>query len=340
MGHRKQSAPRHGSLAYRPRKRALHTQGRIKAWPKYEGAPSLIGYMGYKAGTTHLIYVENRKNCPNFGQEISKVVTILDSPPLIICAVKAYKITYDGLKTIGEAWAGELNEDLLRDFPLPKEYDTDKKLLEFEEKLEPHLKSGLLELRLVVHTQPRLTAVPKKKPDLMEIKISGGTFEEQIKYCKDMLGKEARIFDLLKEGQLLDVVGVSKGKGFQGPVKRFGVKILPRKSRKSKRAVGCIGPWSPPRVPYTVARAGQMGFHHRTEYNRRILKLGSDPKEINLKGGFLRYGVVKGDYIVLEGSVPGPPKRLIKIRYALRPKAGIPEKPEIVYVSTQSKQGK
>ncbi|MHA1380249.1 MAG: 50S ribosomal protein L3 [Candidatus Helarchaeota archaeon] len=340
MGHRKQSAPRHGSLSYRPRKRAQNPNGKIKSWPNYDGDPSVLGFMGYKAGMTHIIFVENRKTSPFFGQEISKAVTILDCPPISICAVKAYIYTDYGLKTIGEAWAGELNDDLSRVLPLPKEYDTDKALVDFEDKINPYKDSKLLELRLLAHTQPRLTSVAKKKPDLMEIKVAGGQFDELIKYCKDMLGNEIRTFDIFKEGQLIDVSAVSKGKGFQGPVKRFGIKILPRKSRKSRRAVGAIGPWQPSRVSYTVPRAGQMGYHQRVEYNKRIIKIGSDPKEINLSGGFIKYGLIKGDYLIIEGSVPGPVKRLIKIRYALRPKPHLERPPDIVYVSTQSKQGK
>ncbi|MFX1452139.1 MAG: 50S ribosomal protein L3, partial [Promethearchaeota archaeon] len=199
---------------------------------------------------------------------------------------------------------------------------------------EPFKDSKLLELRLLACTQPRLASVSKKKPDLMEIKTIAGNYEELIKYAKDTLGNEIRAFDVFSEGQFIDVSAVSKGKGFQGPVKRFGIKILPRKSRKSKRAVGAIGPWRPARVSYTVARAGQMGFHQRIEYNKRILKIGSDPKEINPSGGFVRYGLIKGDYLVLEGSVPGPCKRLIKLRYPLRPKPHLETPPDIVYIST------
>jgi large subunit ribosomal protein L3 len=340
MGHRKQSAPRHGSLSYRPRKKARNPNSRIKAWAKPEiTTPTMSGFMGYKAGMTHLIFIENRKTSPFFGQEVSKAVTIIDCPPISICAIKAYKLTDYGLKTIGEVWAGELNEDLSRDFPLPKEYDTDKSLLEFEEKIEPYKASKSFELRLMAHTQPRLAAVPKKKPDLMEIKVTAGSFEELVKYTKDLLGKEVRAMDVLKEGQFLDVAAVSKGKGFQGPVKRFGIKILPRKTRKARRAVGSIGPWRPPRVSYTIARAGQMGYHQRVEYNKRILKIGMDPKEINPKGGFINYGLVAGDYIILEGSVPGPNKRLVKMRHALRPKPHLEIIPDIVYISTESKQG-
>ena len=137
----------------------------------------------------------------------------------------------------------------------------------------------------------------------------------------------------------MDVVAITKGKGFQGPVKRWGIKILPRKSRKTKRGVAAIGPWKPARVLYTVPRAGQMGYHQRTEYNKRILKIGIDGKTITPKGGFLNYGEVKGTYIVVDGSLPGPSKRLVRLRCPVRPPKKIPETPpNITYISLESMQ--
>ncbi|MHA1797346.1 MAG: 50S ribosomal protein L3 [Candidatus Helarchaeota archaeon] len=335
MGHRKFHAPRHGSLAFIPRKRARHINGRIKTWASYDGETKLLGFAGYKAGMTHVIYMENKKTSPFYGLERSRPVTILEVPPMIVCAIKAYKKTTYGLKTISEAWASELTDDLKRSFPPPKEYDSDKAVIELEKKIKE-----TDELRLLLHTQPRLTAVPKKKPDIMEIKIGGGSLENQFKYAKDLLGKEIKFSDVFKEGQQIDTIGVSKGKGFQGVIKRYGIKILPPKSRKTVRGVGSIGPWKPSRVSYTVPRSGQMGFHHRTEYNKRILKIGIDPSEIAIKGGIINYGVIKGDYILLEGTVPGNARRLIKMREPIRPKKTIhQDPPELLHISLQSKQG-
>ena len=336
MGHRKYHAPRHGSLAFIPRKKARHTHGRIKTWPKYVGDTKLLGFMGYKAGMTHVIYVENKKSSPFYGLERSRPVTIIEVPPMVACAIKAYKKTQYGVKTIGEAWAAELTDDLKRKFPFPKDYDSDKAVVELEENIKDYD-----ELRLSVHTQPRLAAVPKKKPDLMEVKIAGGKIENQFKFAKDLLGKEIKVNDVFKEGDLLDTIAVTKGKGFQGVVKRWGIKILPPKSRKTVRGVGSIGPWIPSRVSYTVPRSGQMGFHHRTEYNKRILKIGIDPNEIAIQGGIVNYGVVKTDYLLMEGTVQGSAKRLIKMRNTIRPKKSIPkEVPDLVHISLQSKQGK
>jgi len=156
---------------------------------------------------------------------------------------------------------------------------------------------------------------------------------------KNQLGKNLSVTNIFKEGQCIDVVSVSKGKGFQGPVKRLGVKIRDRKSRKTQRGIATLGPWSPSRVLYTIARAGQMGYHQRTEYNKRILKIGANGAEISPKGGFIRYGPVKGAYVLVSGSVPGPTKRLIRLRYPMRASRRVPEAPKIISVSLESPQG-
>jgi large subunit ribosomal protein L3 len=83
-----------------------------------------------------------------------------------------------------------------------------------------------------------------------------------------------------------------------------------------------------------------MGYHQRTELNKRILKIGKDGDEVTPEGGFLRYGPVKNAYIVLRGSVAGPAKRLVRLRYASRPpKETSVSPPQISYVSLQSLQG-
>jgi large subunit ribosomal protein L3 len=146
---------------------------------------------------------------------------------------------------------------------------------------------------------------------------------------------------MFKNGQFVDVAAVSTGKGWQGPVKRWGVTILQAKGRKTKRGVATLGPWNPHHVMYSVARAGQMGYHQRIEYNKRILKIGKDGREVSVKGGFIRYGNLKGPYILVEGSVAGTEKRTIRLRYAARPpKHAAEEPPQVTYVSLESPQGK
>ena len=337
MGHRKKHAPKRGSLAYLPRKRAKHILARIRYWPEIEAdAPKLLGFMGYKAGMTHVFMVEDRKRSPDYGKEVIHPATILETPPMLISAIRAYTKTPYGLKTLTEAWMKDPPEELERILTLPEDFNTEENLKKIEENLEKVAK-----IRVIAATQPKQASVPKKKPDVAEIEISGGTVQQQLEYAKNLLGKTVSHEEVLKEGQYIDVTAVSIGKGFQGPVKRWGVRILQRKARKTKRGIATLGPWKPTHVMHSIPRAGQMGFHQRTERNKRVLKIGTDGKEITPKGGFIRYGVIRGPYIMLDGSVPGPEKRPIKLRYPTRPPKSIPEEPpQITYVSQESPQGK
>ena len=92
-------------------------------------------------------------------------------------------------------------------------------------------------------------------------------------------------------------------------------------------------------VRKTIRQAGQVGYHNRTELNKRILRI-SDPGESDITpaGGFLKYGEVTNPYMLIQGSLPGPCKRMLRFRDAIRPRAAKPEV-DITYVSTSSKQG-
>jgi large subunit ribosomal protein L3 len=335
MGHRKKHAPKRGSLAYLPRGRAARPVGRIRFWPDVEEGPALLGFMGYKAGMTHVFMVEDKPGSPNLGKEIIYPATVVEVPPITICAIRAYVKNQYGLQTFTEAWMKDPPKDLDRVVVLPEHFNTEQGLKKMEESPEK-----IVEFRLLAATQPRLSGTPKKKPGIMEIKVDGGSVKEQFEYAKSLLGKTVSITDVFKEGQFIDVVSISKGKGFQGPVKRWGVRILQDKSRKTKRGIATLGAWHPAHVMYSVPRAGQMGYHQRIEYNKRILKIGIDGNEVSPKGGFLRYGPVRGTYLLLDGSLPGPAKRLVRLRYPARPPRKVSEAPpKITYISLESPQG-
>ncbi|MBR9707681.1 MAG: 50S ribosomal protein L3, partial [Candidatus Diapherotrites archaeon] len=139
--------------------------------------------------------------------------------------------------------------------------------------------------------------------------------------------------------EYVDIKGATKGKGMQGPVKRFGVHKQKRKPDKT-RIVGSIGAWTPSAVMWTVGRPGQMGYHIRTEYNKKVLITGETGEKINPSGGFLHYGTVKGSFVVLAGSVAGPANRVLGLRKAIRPpKKETVALSEITMISTSSKQG-
>lgn len=337
MGHRKKHAPKHGSLAYSPRKRAKRLLARIRYWPEIEtDTPRLLGFVGYKAGMTHVFTIEDRKRSPNYGKEIIRPATVLETPPMLICAIRAYTKTPYGFRTLTEAWMKDPPEELERVFTVPENFNTEENLKKIEENLEK-----IAKIRVIAITQPKQASVPKKKPEVAEIEVGGGTVQQQYEYAKNLLGRTVTPAEIFKEGQYIDVIAVSTGKGFQGPVKRWGITILQHKGRKTKRGVATLGPWKPTRVMYSVPRAGQMGFHQRTEYNKRILKIGTDGKEITPKGGFIRYGIIRGAYMLIEGSIPGTEKRPIRLRYPARPPKHVAEEPpQMTYVSLESPQGK
>jgi large subunit ribosomal protein L3 len=296
MGHRKKSAPKRGSLAYLPRGRAARQTCRIRFWPGVaDGGPRLLGFMGYKVGMTHLFYVEDHPGSPNFGKEVSQAVTVVETPPVLVCGIRAYSSTDYGLTAFTEAWMKDPSKDLDRILVLPESLTPDESLKTIEENLD-----RVAEFRLLVAAQPRLAGIGKKRPELVEIKVDGASVKELFDYARSLLGKTVNVTEVFKEGQFADVLSVSRGKGFQGPVKRWGVRILQNKSRKTVRGVATLGPWNPHRVLYTIPRAGQLGYHRRTEYNKRVLKIGVDGKEITPEGGFLRYGVVRSAYVLRE----------------------------------------
>jgi large subunit ribosomal protein L3 len=233
-------------------------------------------------------------------------------------------------------WMKDPPADLDRTLVLPENFDTNGMLQKLQDGIDE-----ITNVRVITATQPRQTSLAKKKPDIAEVEIGGGDVPRQLEYAKTLLGKTVTAEEVFKEGQYTDVAAVTTGKGFQGPVKRWGVTILQHKGRKTKRGIATLGPWNPHHVMYSVPRAGQMGYHQRTEYNKRVLKIGKDGKEISVKGGFLRYGLLKGPYILLEGSIPGTEKRPVRLRHPSRSPRETPETPpQITYTSIESTQGK
>ena len=323
--------PRRGSMGFSPRKRAKAETPHIKSWPEGGEKPKIQGFLGYKAGMTHAFIADYRPTSTTSGREVRMPVSVVETPPIKIAAVRAYKETYYGLQTIGEVWADKLDPELSKKLPLSKKEK--KKNWDFTKEAD--------EIRVLVYTQPKLvTSIPKKTPEIRELRISGGSIEEQIKYAKEILGKELKINDAMKEGDMLDILAVTKGKGFQGVVKRWGVKLLTHKNSKHRRMIGTAGSWHPNWIQATVPQAGQVGYHQRTEYNKRVLKIGENGEEITPSGGFPHYGVIRNSYVLIHGSIPGPTKRLISMRDAIRYQRGVKvEKAEISYISTTSKQG-
>jgi large subunit ribosomal protein L3 len=324
---------RSGSMQYWPRKRAQRSIARVRSWAKISKA-QLLGFCGYKAGMTNITIIDSNKRSLTKGEKINMPVTIIECPPVRIASVRLYKKGMNGLKLVSE-FLGKTDKALERKLSLPKSQS------EAAAKLADVKPEDFDEVRVNVHTQPRLTGIGKKKPEYFEFSL-GGKKDETFNYAKENLGKDIFVKDIFTEGAVIDIHAITKGKGFQGPVKRMGVTIRRHKSEKTKRGPGSLGGWcAQGHTMYRVAHAGQMGFHTRTEFNKQILKIGDDVSMVNAKGGFPRYGVVKNQFILIKGSVGGARKRLIKFNFPTRKnKLMVEDAPTITYISTESKQGR
>lgn len=315
MGHRKYSAPRRGSIAFRPRARAKSLEARVRTWPQLAAEKSsLLGFAGFKAGGIQILTVDDREKTPNFGKQLLNAATVIATPPMRIIGIRGYKHDLYGQHAIFDVYAKDLPKELSRKFDAKSKDDGLSKA--------ESLLDGASNVMAVVAVSPNSIGLAQKVPFVFEVAVSGENIRSQYDYVRSILGKEIKITDVFQIGQNIDVFGITRGKGIEGPITRFGVKRKQHKSRKSVRAVGTLGPISPAVVMYTVARQGQRGFHQRTEYNKRILVISNTDKDaensINPSGGFKHFGLVRGDYIVVRGSVPGVPKRLVKMRQPIR----------------------
>lgn len=328
--------PKRGSLAFSPRKRAKKERIGFKTWPE-SSETKLLGFAGYKAGMTYIVFNDERKNSITAGSNVFCPVTIIETPNIRVAGIRAYTKAYDGLKPLTEVCTTNLEEDVGRRIPIPK-----NKNIEDFAKIEDNI--GIIsEIRAIVYTKPFLVkGVPKKSPDIMEIKIGGDDINDILEYSKRILGKDLNIRDIFSEGEFIDVSAVTVGKGIQGAVKRWGIILQKRKQGRGgkKRHTGNLGPWFPSRVRWTVPMAGQMGYHKRTEYNKEILKIGDKGSEITPAGGFVNYGIVNNSYIMVKGSIPGPKKRFIAMRKGIRinPNRQSHLGSPIEYISLESQQ--
>jgi large subunit ribosomal protein L3 len=307
--------PRKGSMGFRPRKRATSQNARVRWQPVKD--KRVTGFAGYKVGMTHVAYTDLSES-PTKNQEIVSGATVVEVPPMIVYGVRCY----DSMRSIGDI--------LVQDEKI-------QKMLNFRKKNEqkPVNEAAVTDVRLLAFCQPSKTRFGKKHIESMEIGLGGKDQKEKLELAKSMIGKELRAKDVFKAGEYVDIIAITTGKGWQGPVKRFGISRQRRKATGKQRHVGTLGQWHPNYVLYTVPQAGQMGYHSRTELNKQVLAIrdAESVKDINPNSGFPDYGFVMNDYIIVKGSVPGPSKRLVKLRLAQREKPG--KEPQLSYISVE-----
>ncbi|MGC8558625.1 MAG: 50S ribosomal protein L3, partial [Nitrososphaeria archaeon] len=206
MGHRKHHAPHRGSLAFYPRVRASYVLPRIR-YVSPDSDLGLAAAIGFKAGMGHALIVDDRNGSPNFGKPLFVSYTVAAFPQIKVVDAKIYKEIDGYLKNIGKL---SQNSDV----------------------------KDASELRALVQIIPKDAGFSQKKPFEIEIPVAGKSYEEKIEFLKKYIGKSYDQKELLSKWSFVDVIGVTKGRGFQGPVKRFGIKRKQHKSRKSVRAVG------------------------------------------------------------------------------------------------------
>jgi len=377
MSHRKYEAPRHGNLGFLPRKRTHHHKGRVRSFPKDDATkkPHLTAFMGYKAGMTHILREANKPGSKINKKEVVEAVSIIETPPMRVVGIVGYVETPRGLRTLTTVWGLHIAEEFKRRFyknwyrakkhafkRLSDRATADKGKFEKERDIQlARITKYCSVVRVISHTQIRKLRLRQKKAHILEVQVNGGkNIKEKIDYAKTLLEQEVTVDSVFSVNDMIDTLGVTKGHGFEGVTARWGVRRLPRKTHRGLRKVACIGAWHPARVPYTVARAGQRGYHHRTEMNKKIYLLGKAAKgadgKVNFNGqtqsdltekvitplgGFPHYGEVNNAFVMVKGSIAGAKKRVITLRKSLVPqvKRSALEEITVKFIDTASKFG-
>lgn len=324
----RKQGPRKGSLQFWPRKRAEKILPRVN-WKaviakKLEKADkdsktNFLGFIGYKAGMASAFVKDNTPDSMTKSKRIIVPVTVIECPSMKIFSVRLYK---NG-KVVREVLNEGLDKELIRVVRMPGKESKNKKANAKEtiEKLEKENKEEVEDIKVIAYSEAKKTAI-KKTPDLSELGLTG-SLQEKIAFVKEHLSKEISITEVFSKG-VVDIRGLTTGRGFQGTVKRFGVRLRFHKSEKGVRRVGSIGAWHPTGVKFRVPMPGQMGYQTRITYNlpiiasKKISEQDTITKEIS-KRMFSNFGDLRTDYLILAGSIQGPAKRQVLITSSLRP---------------------
>jgi large subunit ribosomal protein L3e len=312
---------------------------------------------------THIVREVDKLGSKVHKKEVVEAVTVIETPPMIVVGLVGYISTPKGLRSLTTIWASHLSEECRRRFYRNWYTSKQKAFTKYAKKTSENkeivqkeldrMKKYCNVIRVIAHTQVRKVKL-QKKAHIAEIQINGGTIAQKVDFGYNLFEKPVPIDTVFEESSMIDVIGVTKGHGFEGVTKRWGTRKLPRKTHKGLRKVACIGAWHPARVSFAVPRAGQRGFHHRTEMNKKVYRIGKGDnassgstefditkKTINPMGGFPHYGMVKNDFIVLKGCTPGPRKRVLTLRKSLVPqtKRAALEQIKLKFIDTSSKMG-
>eukprot|EP00126_Sphaerothecum_destruens_P002307 Sdes_comp15744_c0_seq2m4787 len=322
---------------------------------------------------THIVREMDRPGSKSHKKEVVEPVTIVETPAMVCVGVVGYIKTPRGLRALTTVFAEHISDECKRRF-YKNWYSSKKKAFtkyakqwssaEGKKAIDSELsrmKKYCSVIRAVCHTQIRKCKLAQKKAHIMEIQINGGSVADKVNFAVKHFEKQIPVKAVFDHSEMIDVIGVTKGHGFEGVTHRWGTKKLPRKTHKGLRKVACIGAWHPSRVQYAVPRAGQNGYHHRTEMNKKIYRIGDairtedgkviqnnasteydlTDKSINPMGGFPHYGMVNEDFLMLKGCIVGCKKRVVTLRKSLltQTKRSALEDISLKFIDTSSKFG-
>jgi large subunit ribosomal protein L3e len=328
--------------------------------------------MGYKAGMTHILREVNKPGSKLHKRETVEAVTIIETPPMVVVGLVGYLQTPRGMRTLTTIWSKHLDEGLKRRF-YKNWYRSKRKAFDRylakrkEDATDAHfnaekerIKKYCTVVRVLAHTQTKKINLRQKKAHLMEIQVNGGSVAAKVDWAVELFERKVPVDTVFSQNDMIDTISVTHGKGVKGVINRFGTRKLQRKTHRGNRKIACIGAWHPARVPIHVARAGQRGYHHRTEINKKIYRIGaasvtedkkfnpnaSTQADLTLKaitplGGFPHYGQVTNDYVMVKGCVVGTRKRVITLRRSLVPQTSRSalEDIQLKFIDTASKFG-
>jgi len=356
-----------------PKRRAKHHRGRCKHWPKDDKSKPchLTAFIGYKAGMTHVVkHYERREGKKILKKDIVLSATVVECPPIKVVGLVGYVETPRGLRQLHTVWAQHLDTDVKRRFyrnwtnakkkafsKYADRFKEDAKSTRSIQRDLERIKKYCTVVRVLVATQIRLLKFRQHKAHVLEIQVNGGDTAKKVDFAYSKFEQEIKVGQIFADNDVVDTIGVTRGHGLKGLVKRFGTKRLPRKTHRGLRKVGCIGAWHPAAVKTTVPRHGQYGYHSRTVINNKIFRVGAGAKggvknnatcdndavekNITPLGGFPHYGEVNHDFLLIKGGVIGSRKRPIVLRKSIFPatRSWHTEKVEMKFIDTASKHG-
>lgn len=298
-----------GSRQYWQKRRAVRRLPRVRSHASSGSEAKLDNIVAYKVGMSTLMMIDDSES-PSKQQEISKACTIVEIPDMEIYGLRFYR--KNTITNYREVACEVYSKALMQKFGFKNATKNDEsKLPELTQNIDKYS-----DVTALIVAYPKATSAEQNHIERFESYVNAKDIKSKLEFLVSNLGKEINVSQAFKTGEYVDVSSITIGKGWQGVIKRYGTARLSHKATQKVRHLGTLGAFNIAKVMYTVPQAGQLGFNYRTERNKRILQIGGKDKlkNINRDSGFKNYGTIKNTFFVLDGSIPGPSKRLLRIR--------------------------